>query len=148
MKVKARDILIGDTYKVAEAGVVYTMKVVYVEPNPWEKMVRIQSYDTERPRGPYWNDTFQLEQLVEVQRDQSITTDEGAVFTHFTNNEGCIGFRVTASGKPTTYVYLNPSGSVDTGDISDSDVFVYRGTTGDPSIDAPECFINIWDKDE
>ena len=69
MKVKAREIKVGDTYKVAEAGVVCTMCVVYVEPDPWQKTVRVQSYDTERPRGPYWNDTFQLEQLVEVQRE-------------------------------------------------------------------------------
>lgn len=70
MKVKAREIMVGDTYKVAEAGVVATMVVVYVEPDPWNKTVRVQSYDKDRPRGPYWNDTFQLEQMVEVQRDE------------------------------------------------------------------------------
>jgi hypothetical protein len=73
-----------------------------------------------------------------------IHTDEGATFTPWTDG-WAVGYKVTAEGRPDTYIYLNPSVAQDTGKLGDTDVFVYRGGDGDPSMDDPECYINIWE---
>jgi hypothetical protein len=56
-----------------------------------------------------------------------------------TEKEGTVGFRCTAEDGSISYVYLNPS---DVGEFEeDTDIFVYAGKTGDPTIDGPECYI-------
>jgi len=82
--------------------------------------------------------------MAELNARGTTVSDEGAVFTPWGNDEGAIGFKVTAKGKPDRYVYLNPSLATDTGDIEDSDVFVYHGDTGYPDLDEPQCYVNIW----
>jgi hypothetical protein len=72
-----------------------------------------------------------------------IVTDEGATYTPWTDGR-CVGYKVTAPGKIDVYIYLNPSGATDTGELDDSDVFVYHGDTGYPDMDNPECFISAW----
>lgn len=73
-----------------------------------------------------------------------VHTDEGATFTPWSDGR-CVGYKVTAKGKPDMYVYLNPSGAQDTGKLDDTDVFVYSGGDGDPSMDGTNCFINVWE---
>jgi hypothetical protein len=72
-------------------------------------------------------------------------SEEGAVFTPWYSDDGAVGFKVTAKGLPDTYIYLNPSAAQDTGDVLDSDVFVYIGGDGDPSKDEPVCYVNVWE---
>ena len=73
-----------------------------------------------------------------------VHTDEGATFTPWSDGR-CVGYKVTAEGKPDMYVYFNPSGAQDTGKLDDTDVFVYRGGDGDPSMDDTDCYINVWE---
>jgi hypothetical protein len=73
----------------------------------------------------------------------TVTSEEGATFTPWTDGRA-VGFKVEAAGKPTQYVYLNPSGGTDTHNINDSDVFLYHGSTGDDG--EPVCFVNIWNE--
>jgi hypothetical protein len=82
-----------------------------------------------------------------VEKASVIRTPEGVTFTPWSDGYA-VGFRVTAEGMPTRYVYLNPSSATDTEDIHDSDVFVYRDETGDSTMGQPECYVNIWDKED
>lgn len=74
---------------------------------------------------------------------QTVVSDEGATFEPWTNGR-MVGYKVTAEGMPTRYVVLNPSSAQDTGDIRDSDVFVYLGSAPDTITEGPECFIPVW----
>jgi hypothetical protein len=76
-----------------------------------------------------------------------VLTTEGVVFEPWTDGYA-VGFKVSYPDRPTTYVYLNPSGETDTHDVNDSDVFVYRGLGGHPKVDEPRIHINIWEKEE
>lgn len=75
-----------------------------------------------------------------------VYTEEGATFTPWTNGFA-VGFKVTAVGKPTRYVYLNPSTGNDERDINETNTFVYLApedglddTTNQHSV----CFVDIW----
>lgn len=76
-----------------------------------------------------------------------ILTPEGVLYEPWTDGHA-VGFKVTADDRPTTYVYLNPSGETDTHNVDDSDVFVYHGLGGHPAVDQSVCYVNIWDKEE
>lgn len=82
---------------------------------------------------------------------QPVVSDEGATFEPC-EYQGAIGFRVTAQGKPPTFVILNPSGATDDGNLDSSDVFLYHlPVTEDEDVasvmltlDNPVCYVNIW----
>ena len=74
---------------------------------------------------------------------RAVTTNEGATFEPWTDGHA-VGFKVTAPGKPDRYIYLNPSGGVDTGDINDTDAFVYLSDSTEIDDAEPQCFVNIW----
>jgi len=74
----------------------------------------------------------------------TVTTEEGAKFFPWTDGR-CVGYKVVAPGRPDTFIYFNPSGGTDTGRIGDTDVFIYRGSEGDPALDDSECYVNIWE---
>lgn len=59
-------------------------------------------------------------------------------------NGFAVGFKVTRLDGAVQYVYLNPS-TEEPG--QQPDVFVYKGTDGDPGMgeDQPECYVNVWD---
>lgn len=76
---------------------------------------------------------------------RTVTSDEGATFEPYTDGYA-VGFKVTAPGKPTRFIYLNPSLATDTGDINDSDVFLYHGPfEPDTQENEPICYVNIWE---
>jgi len=78
----------------------------------------------------------------------TVTSVEGVTYEPWTDG-WAIGFRVTHPQRPTVYVYLNPAGEVDTGDVDDSSVFVYHGPAGEPGPDdGPVSYINMWDGGE
>ena len=72
-----------------------------------------------------------------------VTTDEGATFEPWTDGHA-VGFKVSAEGMPTRYLFLNPSGAQDSADIADSDAFVYVSETPDIEDAEPQCFITVW----
>lgn len=54
--------------------------------------------------------------------------------------DGLVGFKCTSRDGVISYMYLNPSDVVDTGDTPN--VFLYQGADGDPSKDVPICHID------
>lgn len=84
------------------------------------------------------------QRVAEMYQPGPIVTEEGATFTPWTDGRA-VGYKITAEGKLDMYIYLNPSSETDTGEIEDSDVFVYRGDTGYADLDEPQCFVNVWD---
>jgi len=73
-----------------------------------------------------------------------VTTDEGHTFTPWSDG-WAVGFIVTSPGRPTRYVYLNPSGGSDDGSAT---VFVYAGEEPDgpaPGIDGPVTHVTLFD---
>jgi hypothetical protein len=57
----------------------------------------------------------------------------------FITSDGCVGYHIMRDKVPLGFVYLNPSDNSD--GESGEDIFVYRGTVGNPAEDAPVCFI-------
>jgi hypothetical protein len=55
-----------------------------------------------------------------------------------------VGFKVQRPGRPTRYVYLNPSLASDDGAAV---VFFYAGDAGDPNHDEPVSHLTIFDGD-
>ena len=77
-----------------------------------------------------------------------VTSAEGVRYEPWTDG-WAIGFRVTHPERPTVYVYLNPSGECDTGEVDDSCVFLYHGPGGDPGAnDGPVTYVNMWDRED
>lgn len=85
------------------------------------------------------NADFESPVLLEV---QPFTTPEGATFEPWTDGTA-LGYRVTAPGLPDRYILLNPSTATDTGNVEDTDVFLYTGE-GEPALDDAEAYYNIW----
>lgn len=77
-------------------------------------------------------------------KPETVVTDEGVTFEPWSDGRA-IGFKVSHPDRPTRYIYLNPSGSTDTGNVDDSDAFLYLGEHGDPGEDESVVFVNIWD---
>lgn len=77
---------------------------------------------------------------------QPFTTPEGATFEPWTDGSA-VGFKVTAPNLPDRYILLNPSTATSTGDVYDTDVFLYDGE-GEPELEHPVCYYNIWDRPE
>lgn len=84
--------------------------------------------------GTHWTDDF----------DFTATSEEGATFTPWTDG-WAVGFKVTAKDQPDRYVYLNPSGGSDTGDILDSCVFAYLDDEPG-SHEGALSHIDIWER--
>ena len=68
-----------------------------------------------------------------------VTDTSGAVFSPWTDGHA-IGFMVAFPNKPTEYIYFNPSSDPDGGN---SNVFLYHGPHGDPSLDSPDCRYSV-----
>jgi hypothetical protein len=79
--------------------------------------------------------------------DKALDTDEGATFEPVAISN-TVGFRVSAPNLPDRWVVLNPSMAQDTGDIKDTDVFVYLADSPETLTDNPQCFINIWNEED
>ena len=83
--------------------------------------------------------------------DRTIYTDHGLFYVPFIADDGRVGYRVGYAVKGDvderasweTYVYLNPSSSIDV--PGTGDVFVYAGVDNDPDADASVVFIPMDD---
>jgi hypothetical protein len=64
----------------------------------------------------------------------------------FITPDGRVGYKIQRDGRPLDFVYFNPSDNSE-GEAGD-DIFVYRGTVGDPAEDKPLCFIDTGDHED
>ncbi len=72
--------------------------------------------------------------------DRSTELPDGTACTPFIK-DGLAGLKCERPHSRPSYLYFNPSDHLD-GDVPN--VFVYRGTAGDPTVDGPENHYVIW----